>query len=124
MYNGLCEELTVDIANTLMEHLPPDGWSEVAMKSDIAAVRTEISELRSETKSQFAEVKAEFAEVKAEFTVVNAAIESLKTSMNERLELVEERIMREFAEMLVKQNRWTLGLMTSLVVAMIVTLVR
>jgi hypothetical protein len=44
--------------------------------------------------------------------------------MNEKIELVEERIKREIAEMLVKQNRWTLGLMTSLVVAMIVALVR
>ncbi|MEI8286508.1 MAG: hypothetical protein WCG15_04330 [Actinomycetes bacterium] len=109
LHQELREKLTVDTADTLMDHLPPDGWSEVAMKSDIAGLRTE-------TKSQFAEVKAEF-------TIVNAAIESLKTSMNEKIELVEERIKREIAEMLVKQNRWTLGLMTSLVVAMIVALI-
>jgi hypothetical protein len=31
-----------EVANTMMEHLPPSGWSEVARQSDIALVRGEI----------------------------------------------------------------------------------
>lgn len=31
-----------EVANTMMEHLPPSGWSDVARQSDIALVKTEL----------------------------------------------------------------------------------
>ena len=35
MHSVLLEKLGVTTANTLVEHLPPSGWSEVATKTDI-----------------------------------------------------------------------------------------
>jgi hypothetical protein len=35
MHSVLREKLGVTTANTLVEHLPPSGWSEVATKTDI-----------------------------------------------------------------------------------------
>ncbi len=35
MHSVLRKKLGVTTANTLVEHLPPSGWSEVATKTDI-----------------------------------------------------------------------------------------
>lgn len=43
MQVGLRSHLGDDVANTLMEHLPPSGWSDVARKQDIDGIHKEIS---------------------------------------------------------------------------------
>lgn len=61
LYLRLEEVLGADEANTLMEHLSPVGWADVATKSDLEQLRLatkadiEISteRLRSELNSQF-----------------------------------------------------------------------
>ena len=35
MHQVLREKLTMDAADTLMEYLPPNGWDEVATKTDL-----------------------------------------------------------------------------------------
>jgi hypothetical protein len=60
-------------AVTLMEHLPPSGWEEVATKTDVAAVskdvervettlRGEISLLRADMDRRFGEMDGRFGE--------------------------------------------------------------
>lgn len=39
---GLRRLLGDDVANTVMEHLPPSGWSDVARLRDIELVRSEV----------------------------------------------------------------------------------
>ena len=45
MQVGLRSHLGDDVANTLMEHLPPSGWSDVARKQDIDIVHKDISRI-------------------------------------------------------------------------------
>ena len=42
MQVGLRSHLGDDVANTLMEHLPPSGWSDVARKQDIVDIRQDL----------------------------------------------------------------------------------
>jgi len=42
MQVGLRSRLGDDVANTLMEHLPPSGWSDVARKQDIVDIRQDL----------------------------------------------------------------------------------
>ena len=38
------------VAETLMEHLPPLGWADVARKSDVDYLRNQIADLKSATR--------------------------------------------------------------------------
>ena len=45
MYSGLEEKLGDRVADALMAHLPPVGWSDVATKHDIDRVDARLSDL-------------------------------------------------------------------------------
>ena len=45
MHIGLRSHLGDDVANTLMEHLPPSGWSDVARRQDIDTIHRDISRI-------------------------------------------------------------------------------
>jgi hypothetical protein len=61
------EELDRKRANTLMELLPPVGWSDVARRSDIAELRGEMAGLRAELKGEMAELRADVRSALADF---------------------------------------------------------
>jgi hypothetical protein len=50
MQVGLRSHLGDDVANTLMEHLPPSGWSDVARKQDIDIVHKDIARINGTLK--------------------------------------------------------------------------
>lgn len=63
MYLAFEDLVGPEVATTMMEHLPPVGWADVATKHDIdhlAAV------LRAEMAAEFAGVRTELAEVRTE----------------------------------------------------------
>jgi hypothetical protein len=48
MQVGLRSHLGDDVANILMEHLPPSGWSDVARKQDFEPISYRISNIEKE----------------------------------------------------------------------------
>jgi hypothetical protein len=42
MHRGLKQRLGDDVADSLMEHLPPVGWADVARRSDLELLRSNI----------------------------------------------------------------------------------
>jgi hypothetical protein len=49
LYNRLVETLGPTHTRTLMEHLPPVGWADVATKRDLDALRHEMRAVNHET---------------------------------------------------------------------------
>lgn len=43
MHTELRIRLGEPVADTLMEHLPPSGWSDMAQKSDVTRLRNEVN---------------------------------------------------------------------------------
>ena len=126
----------MDTADTLMEHLPPGGWGEVATKSDIESLRvatkTDIELLRVATQRDIAELKAatqqDIAELKAatqqDIAELKAETQSEFALVRKDLQLLEARLIEKLNKTIIKQNRWMIGILGSLVVAMIIALVR
>ena len=63
LYQVLVEKLGAEGAQTLMEHLPPTGWSEVATKHDFdhqrALFRADLAQHRADTRAQLDQHRAE-----------------------------------------------------------------
>ena len=87
LYLALHDLLGPGPAGTLMELLPPVGWSDLARQSDLtaglASVRGEIAEVRGE----IAELRGEIAEVRGDLTAglasVRGEIAELRGEMGE-----------------------------------------
>jgi hypothetical protein len=80
------------VATTLMEHLPPVGWSDVARQSDVAALATE---LRSEMHTGFTRLSARMdrleARFEARFEQVDARFDGMDARFETRFEGIEAR---------------------------------
>ncbi len=80
MFNTLTEVMGQDDAETLMQHLPPSGWDNVATKEDL---RVAFAEINSAMTAGFAQAAVERAEI------VKAMAEGLAQAAVERAEIVK-----------------------------------
>ena len=107
MHEVLREKLGVGVADTLVEHLPPEGWGDVATKKDLSQVRTEL--------------QMEIALLRSELHQEIALLRSEMIQMEERLTM---KIDLAIAKAISNQNKWMIGFMFSLVVPMSIALLR
>jgi hypothetical protein len=107
MHEVLREKLGVNAADTLIEHLPPEGWSNVATKKDLSQVRTEL--------------QMEIALLRSELHQEIALLRSEMIQMEERLTMKFDLAIKEgFA----RQNKWMFGILITMNVTLAVAMMR
>ena len=89
LHQYLRTHMETDMADTLMDHLPPAGWTDLARTGDVESSRLllkgEIEVVRTELKGEIAnvrtELKADIAELRTE---LKGDIAELRTEMADR----------------------------------------
>jgi hypothetical protein len=109
LYLRLEEVLGNEQATTLMEHLPPVGWADVARQSDIAYLRQDIESLRRDLgaglESSSHDLSAGLESGRHDLSVgldavrrdLSAGLESVRHDLTAREERFELRLEREVA---------------------------
>ena len=126
MVKRLEEALGEEAAMTLVEHLPPVGWGDVARRSDIAALDLRFEQIHrrfeevdrrfEEVDRRFEEVDRRFEEVDRRFDQVDARFGDLEVRLGARFEQglaeLETRISNEL-----RRQMW--GMIVAFVSAMV-----
>ena len=96
MLTGLRTCLGTSVADTLIEHLPPGGWCDIARTSDLESLRRDLQDkldwLREDTKLVRIELREEMNNLRIELreAMNNLRIELREDMNNLRIELREE----------------------------------
>ena len=112
----------VEVADIIMEHLPPEGWSELATKTDVATqgqlLRSEfdlkmsdlkgeltqtMSDLRSELTTQMTDLRIE---LKGEMAGLRDELKGELAEVRGGVNAAVERLGKEMSQEFAKQQKW------------------
>lgn len=99
LHVGLRQVLGDDVAGTLMEHLPPSGWSDVARARDLEHLREHfdatIATMQTSIEARFARIDERFAhfadQVDGRFERINDRFTHYDERVDERFKRVDDR---------------------------------
>ena len=89
LHVGLRQVLGDDVAGTLMEHLPPSGWSDVARARDLEHLRDHFDTTIATMQTS---IEARFARVDDRFTHYEERVDERFKRVDDRFAQIEARL--------------------------------
>ena len=86
-----------NVADILMAHLPPVGWSNVATKDDINLLRTEMNQRFTLVDEKFKQVDTRFTTIDERFKQIDARFDQIDTRLDRvdaRFDQIDTRLDR------------------------------
>ena len=115
MLSGLRTHVGEAVANTLMEHLPPGGWYDVARTGDFDRIETRIDKLEARLDDRIDKLEARFDKLEAR---LDDRIDKLEA----RFDKLEARIDTNTRWMIGISLTYGIGILGALVTFMVATL--
>lgn len=105
MLSGLRTHVGEAVANTLMEHLPPGGWYDVARTGDFDRIETRIDKLEARLDDRIDKLEIRFDKLEVR-------IDKLEARLDDRIDKLEARI-DGLAQKIDTNTRWMIGISLS-----------
>ena len=102
MLSGLRTHVGEAVANTLMEHLPPGGWYDVARTGDFDRIETRIDKLEARLDDRIDKLEIRFDKLEVR-------IDKLEARLDDRIDKLETRI-DGLTQKIETNTRWMIGI--------------
>lgn len=116
LHQRLVDLLGMDLADVLMEHLPPSGWGDVARRSDLDHLERV---LRSELRGEIGELRGEISELRGEMRQLRGEMNGLGGELRGEMSGLAGELRAEMA----KQSRTVMVSSAALVVSVVGSLI-
>ena len=122
MLSGLRTHVGEAVANTLMEHLPPGGWYDVARTGDFDRIETRIDKLEARLDDRIDKLEIRFDKLEARFDKLEARIDNLEARLDDRIDKLAQKIDTNTRWMIGISLTYGIGILGALVTFMVATL--
>ena len=122
MLSGLRTHVGEAVANTLMEHLPPGGWYDVARTGDFDRIEIRLDKLDNRIDRLEARLDDRIDKLEARFDKLEARIDNLEARLDDRIDTLAQKIDTNTRWMIGISLTYGIGILGALVTFMVATL--
>jgi tetrahydromethanopterin S-methyltransferase subunit G len=122
MFSGLQKSVGETVANTLMEHLPPGGWYDVARTGDFDRIETRIDKLEARLDDRIDRLEIRIDKLEARFDKLETRIDNLEARLDDRIDKLAQKIDTNTRWMIGISLTYGIGILGALVTFMVATL--
>ena len=122
MLSGLRTHVGEAVANTLMEHLPPGGWYDVARTGDFDRIEIRLDKLDNRIDKLEARLDDRINKLEVRFDKLEARIDKLEARLDDRIDKLAQKIDTNTRWMIGISLTYGIGILGALVTFMVATL--
>ena len=122
MLSGLRTHVGEAVANTLMEHLPPGGWYDVARTGYFDRIETRLDKLENRIDKLEARLDDRIDKLEARFDKLEVRIDNLEARLDDRIDKLAQKIDTNTRWMIGISLTYGIGILGALVTFMVATL--